>query len=458
MKDSILTHFSWTLITMVTFFVGSQLASSSKKSDQSLVGQDTGINAVRAENFQLLNAPRSSKMKSSGTAFAQGGAEDLRPRGLAGRNKSNSSSRKSGDASDFMNRKGSLNKKQLQDLVQLAVKSANPIERRKAFDRLLEEMRSDTFTYEQAMTIRHAMHHGGADGEQWRTFDYAWGANDPVSAVAEIDKIPEQYRRGFTSNMLPGLASVEPQTAIGIVESMEGELRQHMTGRLLEGLADYDVGFATDYVFDMAESGDPNASQYMRRLAKEVMETAGFEGGVEWAESLQEGALQAGALRSVANEYANNDPQAAAQWAEQFVDKEQNSRLFGEIVREWRNQEAASAWVESLEPGQGQRDALSAVYGHRGATRPEEALKEIQAMPQSSDKDFALNGFISGLAYQDGEAAVAWASEITMPGMREAAMVRAAKQYYRQDRQATAEWFVASGLPVESWRQIVSLK
>ena len=447
------------LITLVTFFAGSQLARSSKqKIDQSLMEKDIGSGALRVENPQLLNAPRSSKIKSSGTVLAPSSAEDLRPRGLVGRNKSNPSSGKSGDASDFMNRKGPLNKKQLQDLVQLAVKSTNPIERRKAFDRLLEEMRSDTFTYEQAMTIRHAMHHGGADGEQWRTFDYAWGANDPVSAVAEIDKIPEQYRRGFTSNMLPGLASVEPQTAIGIVESMEGELRQHMTGRLLEGLADYDVGFATDYVFDMAESGDPNASQYMRRLAKEVMETAGFEGGIEWAESLQEGALQAAALRSVANEYANNDPQAAAQWAEQFVDKEQNSRLFGEIVREWRNQEAASAWVESLEPGQGQRDALSAVYGHRGATRPEEALKEIQAMPQSSDKDFALNGFISGLAYQDGEAAVAWASEITMPGMREAAMVRAAKQYYRQDRQATAEWFVASGLPVESWRQIVSLK
>jgi len=218
------------------------------------------------------------------------------------------------------------------------------------------------------------------------------------------------------------------------------------------------VGFATDYIFDMAESGDPNASQYMRRLAKEVMETAGFEGGIEWAESLQEGALQAAALRSVANEYANNDPQAAAQWAEQFVDKEQNSRLFGEIVREWGNQEAASAWVDSLEPGQGQRDALSAVYGHRGATSPEKALKEIQAMPQSSDKDFALNGFISGLAHQDGEAAVAWAAEIAMPGMREAAMVRAAKQYYRQNRLATQEWFVASGLPAESWRQIVSSK
>ena len=457
-KSSNLTHFSWAILTLVTFFAGSQLAPSFKlKSGQNLIGKDAGISALRAGNPQLLNAPRSF-LKSSGNTYTQISSENFRPTGLAGRKRSNLGSAETGSAGDSLSQKGPLNKKQLQDLVQLAVKSTNPIERRKAFDRLLEEMRSDTFNYEQAMTIRIAMHHGGADGDQWRTFDYAWGANDPASAVAEIDKIPEQYRRGFTSNMLPGLASVEPRTAIGIVESMEGEMRQQMTGRLLEGLADYDVGFATDYVFDMAENGDPHASQYMRRLAREVMETAGFEGGVEWAESLQEGTLQAAALRSVANEFANNDPEAAAQWAEQFVGKEQNSRLFGEIVREWGNQEAASAWVESLEPSQGQRDALSAVYGHRGATSPEEALKEIQAMPQSSDKDFALNGFISGLAHQDGEAAVAWAAEINMPGMREAAMVRAAKQYYRQDRQATEEWFVASGLPAESWRQIVSSK
>ena len=84
--------------------------------------------------------------------------------------------------------------------------------------------------------------------------------------------------------MLPGLASVEPRTAIGIVESMEGEMRQQMTGRLLEGLADYDVGFATDYVFDMAENGDPHASQYMRRAR-----ITGMDGLIEWSE--EEGSI-----------------------------------------------------------------------------------------------------------------------------------------------------------------------
>ena len=79
-------------------------------------------------------------------------------------------------------------------------------------------------------------------------------------------------------------------------------------------------------------------------------------------------------------------------------------------------------------------------------------------MPASDEKNFAINGFISGLAHRDGESAVIWAAEITSPGMREEAMVRAAKQYFRQDQAATTEWFANSGLPQNRWAQITGGK
>ena len=454
MDKKVFIHTFWGLFTASTFWVGTLLAPSSiidfKTKDQRAKNEETPNQ--RGVSLSLVRG--SGKLIPSKQSSSSDLELEVLPRGLAGRAKSSSSSVNRSSIFESPSKRPPLSKAEIKTLVDLAIKSSDPIERRRAFDRLLEEMKSDSFTYEQAMSIRIAMHKGGANGDQWRTFDYAWGANDPASAIKEIDNIPEQYRRGFTSNMLPGLASVEPQTAIGIVEAMDGEMRQQMTGRLIEGLADYDINFATDYVMEMAENGDPNIAQHMKRLAKEVMETTGLEGGLDWVGSLEEGALQATALRSVANEYANEMPEEAAKWAEQFIGNDQNSRIFGEIVREWGDQEAASAWVDSLEPSQGQKDAISAVYGFKGARTPEQALQEIQAMPQSANKDFALNGFISGLAGQDGEAAVAWASEITMPGMRESAMVRAAKQYYKQDSSATQEWFVSSGLPVEAWYQI----
>ena len=192
----------------------------------------------------------------------------------------------------------------------------------------------------------------------------------------------------------------------------------------------------------------------MKRLTSEVLSTVGFENGVAWAEGLDPGQLQASALRSVAHEYTNQDPQAASEWAKQFVGQDQNSRLFGEVVREWGDLNAATEWVNSLEPGLAQRDALSAVYGFRGSQEPHEAVQDIINMPASEDRNFAINGFISGLAHQDGEAAVTWAAEITAPGMREAAMVRAGQQFFQQDQQAATEWFQVSGLPETAWNQV----
>lgn len=452
------THSLWGIFTILTFWMGTIFAptldvTSKSKNQNSSENESLDNNGGSLELIKNKGTFIQSKQPSSNKLDLE-----VLTRGLAGRVKKSFSTDSKQNIYESPSKRAPLSKAEIKTLVDLAIKSSDPIERRKAFDRILEEIKSDAFTYEQAMNIRIAMHKGGASGDQWRTFDYAWGANDPASAIKEIDNIPEQYRRGFTSNMLPGLASVEPQTAIGLVEAMDGEMKQQMTGRLIEGLTDYDVNFATDYVMDMAENGDPNVAQYMKRLAKEVMETTGLEGGLNWVEGLEEGALQATALRGVANEYANERPEEAAKWAEQFIGNDQNSEVFGEIVRQWGNEEAASAWVDSLQPSRGQQSAISAVYGFKGAKTPEKALQEIQSMPPSPNKDFALNGFISGLAGQDGEAAVAWASEITMPGMRESAMVRAAKQYYKQDSAATQEWFVASGLPVESWYQITGNK
>ena len=409
--DKLFTHSLWGVFTILTFWMGTIFAPTLDFTSKTK-NQNSSKNEPLDNNGSSLEL-----IKNTGT-FTQSKQPPLNklelevvPSGLAGRAKKSFSSDSKQNIYESPSKRAPLSKAEIKTLVELAIKSSDPIERRKAFDRILEEIKTDAVTYEQAMNIRIAMHKGGASGDQWRAFDYAWGANDPASAIKEIDNIPEQYRRGFTSNMLPGLASVEPQTAIGLVEDMDGEMKQQMTGRLIEGLADYDINFATDYVMDMAENGDPNVAQHMKRLAKEVMETTGLEGGIDWVESLEEGALQATALRGVANEYANERPEEAAKWAEQFIGNDQNSEVFGEIVRQWGNEEAASAWVDSLEPSRGQQSAISAVYGFKGAKTPEKALQEIQSMPPSPNKDFALNGFISGLAGQDGEAAVAWAVE-----------------------------------------------
>ena len=222
-------------------------------------------------------------------------------------------------------------------------------------------MQLDTSTAEQAMTMRSSLHENGANGEQWRIFDYAWGAHDPHAALANVLEIGEKYCQGFTGNMLSGLASVEPQLAVDLVSAMEGREKFHMTQRLIEGRADYDVQYATNYVQELADNGSRGASHHVKRLAGEVLSTAGFEEGVEWAENLGHGQVQANALWRFANGYTNQEPHGAANWATQIVGQDQNSRLFGEVVREWGNVDEATSWVNSLETSLARRDALSAI-------------------------------------------------------------------------------------------------
>lgn len=428
MKHPRTTHVCWLLITIATFVLGSQLAP------RDVAGKGGLLRAWFHKEAVALGDTYAFKDRAS--SADQTAANNVVP------------------AKPSAPPLPHLTDAEIRELAFAATKSGSPVERRQAFDRLLREMQSDSFTVKQAMTMRSSLHENGASGEQWRAFDYAWGANDPQAALAHIEEIDEQYRRGFTSNMLPGLASVEPQLAVDLVSTKHGGEHFQMTQRLIEGLVDYDVSYATEYVASLADNEMPFASSHVKRLASEVLSTAGLEAGVAWAESLDPGQLQANALWRVANEYTHKDPHGAANWATQFVGQDQNSRLFGEVVREWGNVDEATDWVNSLEPSLAQRDALSAVYGFRGSQEPHAAVQDIMSMPASDDRNFAINGFISGLAHQDGEAAVAWAAEITDQGMRQAAQVRAGQQYFQQDQEAATQWFAESGLPETAWNQV----
>jgi hypothetical protein len=277
-----------------------------------------------------------------------------------------------------------LTKEEIEELVMTAIKSTDPIERRKAFDRVLQEIESDSFTKEQAMITRSAMGENGASGEQWRLFDYAWGANHPHVAVPHVDEIPEQYRKGFLGNMLPGLASAESQVAIDLFEGLEPGLQGQLRSRLYEGLIDNNIASATDYVYNAANP-EKNDWQPMDTFARELANEQGLDATLAWAAELPEGALR------------------------------------------------GNAW--------------SAAYAKWTSQDPHAAVQSIVDMPPSGDRNQAINGFISALAGQDPEAAVTWAAEISEPGMRESAMVRAGTQFFQQYPGAADAWFQSSDLP-----------
>ncbi len=293
-------------------------------------------------------------------------------------------------SSEALQRRGPLNKEQISGLVVQAVRASSPVERRRAFDRILEEMSSPTFTREQAFLMRSEMARNGADGKMWQLWDYAWGANDPATALAHLSEIDPRYFEGFLGNMIPGVASVDAQAAIDVFSGLNPEVQSRVRRRLLEGLIDNDVSVATNYMYDSTDLQNYNWRP-MDTLARELVRDQGLETTLEWANELPEGPLR------------------------------------------------GSAW--------------SAAYAHWGSRDPQRAIQSIMAMEPSVDRNLAINGFTAAYAHENGATAVEWASVITESGLREGALARAFTQYHRQDPAAAAETFQAMDLSREVWQK-----
>lgn len=378
-------HGLWGLITAGSLVLGSYFGDSGTVESVGVSeGQDGSLkNSKRTVSKTRVQSGQRSSRTSNGQRPGRGSNESTLSR-----------SSLADDPGTGLSEVGSLNKGEIQSLVRASIKSANPLERRRAFDRILQEIGSSGFSRELALVAREAMANFGATGDQWRLFDYAWGANHPDTAIAYLNEVLDQNHEGFLSNMIAGLGSDHPQRAIELFSSLDPDSQGRVRPSFLEGLVDHDAAVATDYLYDSTDRENYNWRP-MDELARELVRDQGLESTLDWASDLPEGSLR------------------------------------------------GSAW--------------SAAYAVWASQDPVAAVNSINEMTAGSDRNLAINGFVSAHAHQDGESTVTWAAEISEPGLRESALVRVGRQYYRQDPAAATQWFASSGLPQSVWSQVSDL-
>ena len=204
MNRSLATHGIWIAITVGTFVAGSHWARTSRSSPEA--GLADAPAPPRPLHPARRHAGRSGSAKPGNIA---------RCRATASPPHCSDNSRAAVERRIFSNAP-LVDKAEIEALVRDAIKDSDPITRRHAFDRILASI-----SPENVLMLRAAMAETGASGDQWRLFDYAWGAADPAGALAHIPEIEEKHRDGFISNMLPGLASVDPRAAIDFIEGLE---------------------------------------------------------------------------------------------------------------------------------------------------------------------------------------------------------------------------------------------
>ncbi|MEM0895970.1 MAG: hypothetical protein AAGJ79_03715 [Verrucomicrobiota bacterium] len=322
----------------------------------------------------------------------------------------------------------------------------DPVARRLAFAQLLEGL-----TVDNALLVREQIEHLSERSGEFLEFHYAWGA------IAGQDSVlhGQDTEKKDMAATLAGWASADPYAAMKWFNEFaqnEDNNSQALLGGLIHGLANEDFGTATDFVFNLADSGNRKAEEMLRLISSKVLRTMSAEDAAAWAEDLPEGKLRASAMDRVAHDYVGDDPVAAATWAEQFVGTEHAARVIEEVGDEWaeRDPVASINWLESLEDSDGKMMAFRSAVGEWVKRDPKAASEYILNIPRNApERDPAIRGFVSRLVHEDPVSAITWAGEISDAGQRESTIVSAGRQYLRQDPAAAMEWLLGSGLPME---------
>lgn len=368
MKRFFSKHSIWALITVITFVFGRQWSQSSKTTD---VPAEGGGSQNGLEHRGVLG--RSSSV--SGRTVNSTSVRD---------------SRKMREGADKSRRDNQLSEDEIDFLVRDSIKSRSPIERRQAIDQILQKMRNLEMSFEDVLSIGEALKEQGANDE-WELLGYAMGVYQSNDAIAHLDKLPAEERVGFIENIIPGLASENPELAINLFESLEPNEQAKVRPEFLSGLVDNDAAIATDYIYDSSDL-ENYSWRPMAELTRELVKDEGLHPTLDWANELPQG------------------PQ--------------------------------------------RRDAWSSAYAVWASKDPVAAGESLNQLPDGADRNLAINGFVSAHVHQDGEMAMTWIDAISEPGLRDAAMIRVGRQYFQRDPAAATQWYSSGGVAPSIWEQV----
>ncbi|MBB81494.1 MAG: hypothetical protein CMN02_10960 [Roseibacillus sp.] len=170
-RKAVIAHLPWAVVTTGALILGAQLADNGQDKDYRTVRIPNSIErtnssgeVAESEAHVYVPLPGVKPTKSADLVPLAGQAKSMTGL-MRSRNRQAAQRLIARNASAAMNQRGPLGKKEITSLVAQAVKGSKAIDRRRAFDRILEEMQSSTFNREQAFMMRGAMAQAGVDGK-----------------------------------------------------------------------------------------------------------------------------------------------------------------------------------------------------------------------------------------------------------------------------------------------------
>ncbi len=313
---------------------------------------------------------------------------------------------------------------------------------------------------------------GGENGEQMAFFLEAWGKLDGEAALTAVEELGgDGRRRGFASiSAMKGWASSDPTAARAHLEGLEAGFEKGMLVQgVVSGMASVDPQLATEFVLEMdearrAEGGDGGEDRWRGYATDRQMEVnracSDAARNVHrrrlWAESLPDGSIKSSAFDRVAENFAQSDPEAAAEWVKSHADQEYAERAVREVSEELSRKDPAAAvsWAEEL-PEATQASAMRQSIEQWTRQDAEAAGQYLTTMEESASRDAAVSSFARTLDREDPVVAAEWAASISDEGARNETLQSVGRSWVQTDAEAAKAWLPNSGLSEEAQAEVI---
>lgn len=310
----------------------------------------------------------------------------------------------------------------------------DPIESSRLFDQLLAKL-----TPENALEIRELVKNLSPRSSEFQKFYYAWGRI--AGAKAANFGLTSTERDGGA--LIQGWASANPDDALEWLNNIESEeafnsndnirnlsrYKNILHDRFVQGLFVNDPIKAASYLSSLPTAQANTAAENASDIVEKIISKNGVDAAREWAALLSDSNISKGAISEIADEWSEQNPVAALEWV---MSQSDESTRQSSLYQVWRN----------MAQGSGNVDPFS-------------AAEEINTMPESSDKDYALSGYAAGARRLYPETAIEAALGISDPELREETIITSASYYLRREPEAANTWLETSGLSDDLVQSII---
>jgi len=328
------------------------------------------------------------------------------------------------------------------------VRIADPLERHAALLDLLGRLGPNDFAA-VAEQYRSMDHYGDSRGE----FDLilrSWAKADPLSALAYTEKQSGGGRD--SSTILASWAGRDGAAAERwALDHQPAEGANPYLAAVVRGIAATDIGRASELTQSMPFG--PERSYAVDSITRALF-MQGTDAAMAFPASIEDPALRAGFVASVADRLAAKDPAQAANWLATSTDAESQARAARSVAQALAKDDTASAtqWLQKLQPT-AQAEAARGIIPIMSSADIAKTASWASTLAGIPGYDKVVEEFVWSCDSRAPEQSAAWIQGISDPDQRRHLYYSMLGEWAKRDAAAVKTWVTSNSVPPDVLRR-----